>query len=72
MVAPVLDPGKKKVQVYLPPGRWIHLWSGETYGSLDMGVRQTFDAPIGEPAVFYREGSAAGIWFREELQRQGL
>jgi sulfoquinovosidase len=72
MVAPVLDPGKKKVQVYLPPGRWIHLWSGETYGSLDMGVRQTFDAPIGEPAVFYREGSVAGIWFREELQRQGL
>lgn len=52
MVAPVLDPGEKTVEVYLPAGRWVHLWSGRRYGSRDGGTRPTVHAPIGEPAVF--------------------
>jgi alpha-glucosidase (family GH31 glycosyl hydrolase) len=71
MVAPVLDPGEGTVEVYLPAGRWVHLWSGEEYGSLDKGVYKTVRAPVGEPAVFYREGSEEGHRFREELERQG-
>jgi alpha-glucosidase len=63
MVAPVLDPGKDSVEVYLPAGRWVHLWSGRKYGSLDKGVHETVRAPIGEPAVFYEEGSEVGRWF---------
>jgi alpha-glucosidase (family GH31 glycosyl hydrolase) len=72
MVAPVLDPGEDGVEVYLPAGRWVHLWSGEEYGSLHRGVYKTVRAPVGEPAVFYKEGSEAGRRFREELERQDL
>ncbi len=65
MVAPVLDPGEEMVEVYLPAGRWVHLWSGRKYGSLDKGVYETVRAPIGEPAVFYEESSEVGGWFRK-------
>jgi sulfoquinovosidase len=72
MVAPVLDPGEEEVEVYLPAGRWVHLWSGRGFGSNERGVRVTVSAPIGEPAVFYREGSQAGPRLWEELDRRGL
>ncbi len=72
MVAPVLDPGEEAVEVYLPAGRWVHVWSGEGYGSPGSGVRVSVEAPIGEPAVFYRKGSGAGEDFRDELRVEGL
>ncbi|MGF1471258.1 MAG: alpha-glucosidase [Rubrobacteraceae bacterium] len=71
MVAPVLDAETGWVEVYLPAGRWVHLWSGQVYGS-DAGLRTIVEAPLGEPAVFYKEGSPAGEQLRRELQRQGL
>ena len=71
MVAPVLDGGAEWVEVYLPAGRWVHLWSGEVYGSRE-GVRTIVEAPIGEPAVFYKEGSEAGESFRDAIERRGL
>lgn len=43
--------------VYFPPGAWVHLWSGDVFGSAQAGVRATVRAPIGSPAVFYRKGS---------------
>jgi alpha-glucosidase (family GH31 glycosyl hydrolase) len=67
MVAPVLDPGEEKVEVYFPAGRWVHLWSGREYGSMDKGLYETVRAPIGEPAVFYAEGSDIGRWFRNTI-----
>jgi alpha-glucosidase len=39
LVAPVLDPGVEKVRVYLPAGRWVHVWSD----------RVTVEAPMGRP-----------------------
>jgi sulfoquinovosidase len=72
MVAPVLDPGEVTARVYLPAGRWVHLWSGRRYGSPTEGVYETVRAPIGEPAVFYKVDSEAGHHLREELERQGL
>jgi alpha-glucosidase (family GH31 glycosyl hydrolase) len=72
MVAPVLDPGRGDVEVYLPAGRWVHLWTGTAHGSPERGVREMISSPIGEPAVFYKEGSGEGIRFRNELGRQGL
>jgi sulfoquinovosidase len=72
MVAPVLDPGRESVEIYLPAGRWVHLWSGRRYGSRDAGFYETIDAPIGEPAVFYKEGSDAGRRLKEELESQDL
>jgi alpha-glucosidase len=72
MVAPMLDPDEESVEVYLPAGRWVHLWTGRRYGSLDKGVYETVGAPISEPAVFYKEGSDAGRRFKEELERRDL
>ncbi len=72
MVAPVLNPQEDAVEVYLPRGRWVHLWTGEEYGSSERGVYETVRAPIGEPAIFYEEDSEVGRKFREELGRQGL
>jgi alpha-glucosidase len=72
MVAPVLDPDTDTVELYLPAGGWVHLWTGGTHGSPGRGVYETVSAPIGGPAVFYREDSAEGIRFSEELRRRGL
>ncbi len=72
MVAPVLDLGEDTVEVYLPRGRWVHLWTGEEYGSSERGVHETVRAPIGEPAIFYKENSDVGRKFGKELGRQGL
>lgn len=58
IVAPLLDAGVEEVEVYLPPGKWLHHWSGETF--VVEGVSGEFvlvDAPIGEPGVFYKAGS---------------
>ncbi|HWS80239.1 MAG TPA: hypothetical protein VN178_04375 [Rubrobacter sp.] len=65
MFAPVLDPGEDSVGVYLPAGRWVHFWTGKRFGSPQRGVNETVPAPIGEPAVFYKEGSAEGTRFRK-------
>jgi sulfoquinovosidase len=56
LVAPVIDAGVKRWRTYLPAGAaWIHIWSGTEYaGGADVEVA----APLGEPPVFYRKGSA--------------
>ncbi len=72
MIVPVLDPQTSRVTVYLPAGRWGHLWSGETYGSPDHGTTVTVPAPLGEPGVFYREGSPVAAQMRANLQAEGV
>ncbi|GIW43919.1 MAG: alpha-glucosidase [Candidatus Binatia bacterium] len=57
LFAPVLDPGQSEIQVYLPAGSWVHLWTGAGFsGPGEVRVA----APIGQPAVFFRDGSFAG------------
>ena len=72
VMAPVLDPDRDTVAIYLPPGNWVHLWTGNSYSSPQSGVNETVSAPIGEPAVFYKEESEEGTRFREELRRRAL
>nr|WP_321455692.1 alpha-glucosidase [uncultured Cohaesibacter sp.] len=59
LVAPVYEQGATKRKLYLPPDRWIHIWSGEHYD----GGWVEVDAPIGKPAVFYRSASADAVMF---------
>jgi alpha-glucosidase len=61
LVAPVVDAGATLRRVWLPAGaRWIHVWSGRAMaGGADVDV----PAPIGEPPVFYREGSPHAALF---------
>lgn len=72
MVAPVLDPGVNQAEVYLPAGRWVHVWSGQVFGDPAQGQRVQVAAPLGQPAVFFREGSAAGQQFVDALEAAGL
>lgn len=55
LVAPVVAPETDEREVWLPDGRWIHLWSGEELHGGDHRV----NAPLGEPPVFYK---ADGKW----------
>ncbi|MDG1484575.1 MAG: alpha-glucosidase [Myxococcota bacterium] len=59
-------------ELYLPPGEWTHVWTGETYGDVAEGQTITVPADIGEPAVFYRAGSAVGAQFVSNLEDVGV
>lgn len=51
LVAPVVEEGATERSVYLPPGTWFHVWTGDEY---DGGQTVEVDAPIGSPPVFSR------------------
>ncbi len=59
-------------EVYLPAGRWVHLWTGQGYGSTSGGTTITVKAPIGQPAVFYKQGSSVGADLVQRLRQEGL
>jgi len=53
LVAPVVVAGQTSRQVVFPDlEKWVHLFSGEEYGS---GTHKV-DAPLGSPPVFYKKG----------------
>ena len=61
-VCPVLKKGAEKRKVYLPDGKWVHLWTGKEYKG---GKKHMVEAPLGKIPVFYRkDGEFAGL-FRE-------
>ncbi|MDG9929596.1 MULTISPECIES: alpha-glucosidase [unclassified Pseudomonas] len=57
LVAPVLEPGVSELEVLLPAGNWVHLWSGRTLRAR-AGEPVKVPVPLGQPAVFYPEGAA--------------
>ncbi|WP_220814504.1 alpha-glucosidase [Pseudomonas paralcaligenes] len=57
LVAPVLEPGVSELEVLLPAGDWVHLWSGRTLRAR-AGELVKVPVPLGQPAVFYPEGAA--------------
>lgn len=58
LLAPVLSAETTTVDVAFPPGRWQNIWTGEVFGDEASVVRETVEAPLGEPALFVREGTA--------------
>jgi len=72
MVAPVLDEGADEVDVLLPKGRWVHVWSGKSYGNFNASGWVTVPAPMGEPGVFFPEGSEVGEQFVKNLEKAGV
>ena len=56
LVAPVHAAGQSEWPAYLPAGAdWVHVWSGQVFAG---GGRVVVPAPLGQPPVFYRQGSA--------------
>ena len=54
LVCPVVRPGGSERELWLPEGKWVHLWSGELFS----GGEHCVSAPLGRPPVFFPEGSA--------------
>ncbi|MEM1031135.1 MAG: TIM-barrel domain-containing protein [Myxococcota bacterium] len=50
LVAPVLTEGSTSRSVYLPPGTWYDVWTGN---AREGGQRVDVDAPLGRPPVFH-------------------
>jgi alpha-glucosidase len=72
LVTPVLKPKSDEVDVYLPQGQWVHIWSDQIYGNVERGKNITISAPLGEPAVFYKYESPIGEKFASILERMGI
>ena len=68
-VCPVIDPGAGERQVHLPTGEWVHFWTGKVYPG-KTGFR--VPAPLGQPPVFYRKGSAYEELFRLAAAEYGI
>ncbi len=63
LVAPVHQAGVASWTTYLPGGaEWVHLWSAVRYAG---GGGVTVAAPLGQPPVFWRSGSAFEPLFRQ-------
>lgn len=50
MVIPVIEANSNKAKGYLPKGKWQHYFTNEIF---EGGSFQEFEAPYGQPAVFY-------------------
>ena len=72
MAAPVLDPGKTTVDVYLPAGEWTSVWSNVVYGDARKGGYVKVPAPIGEPPILAKRGSKQGEALVQRLRAEGL
>jgi sulfoquinovosidase len=60
LVAPVLDPGRSRMRVYLPAveGGWVDVWTNALHGKDGTaGEWVMVSAPLGQPPVFYRYNS---------------
>ena len=49
LVAPIVAEDATTREVYLPPGVWFHVWSGDEHQG---GTTISVDAPVGSPPVF--------------------
>ena len=72
LIAPVMNKGENEVNLYLPKGSWVHLWTEKNYDMNQGGNYITVNAPIGQPAVFYKKDSPVGKKFLKKLIELGL
>ena len=71
IVAPILNKWFKSRRVWLPKGKWVHVWSKKVYQQ-SKGRWYRIAAPVGEPPVFFRQGSAVGQQFLDNLAAEGV
>ncbi|MHA1709879.1 MAG: alpha-glucosidase [Candidatus Baldrarchaeia archaeon] len=72
IVRPVLDKGVNEVEVYLPEGKWIHLWTNTTYTVGVNGKWVRVPAPLGKPPIFIKADSEYLPVLLSRLSQMGL
>lgn len=70
MVAPVLNPDVNSLNVYLPKGDWVNLWTLEEINS--PGKTYLVTGLGNKPAVFYPKGSLVGSQLRQNMAELGV
>lgn len=70
LIAPVVDQNKTSVNVYLPNGNWVNVWTNQIINST--GQNFTVTGLSDRTAVFYKQGSAVGWQFRQNLILEGV
>jgi alpha-glucosidase len=65
LVAPVVESNEIVQEVYLPRGKWSHIWTGTNFeGNRKIQV----SAPIGKPPAFIRVGGKSEMLIRSSLE----
>jgi alpha-glucosidase len=65
LAAPVVTEGATSRRLHLPPGAWVHLWTGRCYEAPEpLGRDIVVEAPIGQPPVLHRRDSDWAGLFR--------
>lgn len=70
LVAPVLDQNKTTVNVYLPNGTWVNIWTNQVVNSTGQNFSVT--GLSDRAAVFYKQDSAVGLQFKQNLMNEGI
>lgn len=65
LVAPIIREGDTSREVYLPAGRWWHLFESRWY---DGGRRHKVAAPLERIPVFLRQGAVLPLAFHREIR----
>ena len=71
MVRPVVNPGHDSVDLYLPKGTWINVWTQEQM-IVGKGKFIKVDAPMGKPPMFFKKSSKHGKNLLLRLKAAGL
>jgi alpha-glucosidase len=59
LVAPVLEEGARRREVYLPAGTWIDWWAGKQHTG---PVKISVEAPLDRLPLFVRGGAIVPLW----------
>ena len=70
LIAPVVDQNITSVNVYLPNGNWVNVWTNQIINST--GQDFTITGLSDRAAVFYKQGSIVGLQFKQNLINEGI
>jgi alpha-glucosidase len=70
LVAPIVDANRTSVNVYLPAGNWVNVWTNQIITSA--GQNFTINNLTDKAAVFYKQGSTVGMQFKQNLIAEGI
>ena len=62
LVAPIVERGKTKREVFIPPGEWVDYFSGKVWDGSKDGVFLEVEIPLGEIFVAVKKGKCVDVF----------